>query len=147
MKTVGAKLDEELHKQVMKKCQGRGCRPSDYIRELVKRDIADPPPQQTPKSDSCKAQPAAQEKAAQVKVRYPRWMPYTLCMKDDCVGLHENENYTIKVAKKCTNFDCEQRVPAYAKRCPMCGGHDFEALDQYDLADIPNPKPQRGPGP
>lgn len=156
MKTVGAKLEEELHKQVLEKCQGRGCRPSDYIRDLVKRDMAGPPaPEQPPKpapksrlvivdEQDGKAQPAAQEKPTQIiKIQYPRWIPYTLCKGNDCGGIHKNPGYSVKVAKKCTNLDCEQKIPAYAKRCPMCGCSQFEDLDEYDLLDIPNPKPPR----
>lgn len=40
MKTVASKIDNSLHEQVISRCNERGCSPSEYIRELVKSDLA-----------------------------------------------------------------------------------------------------------
>ena len=41
-KTFGAKLDDDLQAQVLNRCQIKGCKPSDYLRDLIRKDIGAP---------------------------------------------------------------------------------------------------------
>ena len=39
MQSIGAKLDNQIHEQVRDKCNDRGCTTSEYMRELISRDL------------------------------------------------------------------------------------------------------------
>jgi hypothetical protein len=46
MRAVASKIDNSLHEALVRKCGEKGCSPSEYIRDLVKRDIENTSAQQ-----------------------------------------------------------------------------------------------------
>lgn len=50
MRTVSSKVDNGFHEKVVKRCDGLGCSPSQYIKDLIEQDlnagdVAKPTPQ------------------------------------------------------------------------------------------------------
>lgn len=39
MKAVATKVDNSIHDQVINRCNGLGCTPSEYVRNLIKNDL------------------------------------------------------------------------------------------------------------
>ncbi len=50
MQCVGAKIDNGLHEKVIEKCNDQGCTVSEYLRELILKDLdTDSPREEIPK--------------------------------------------------------------------------------------------------
>ena len=39
MRTVSSKVDNTIHEKVVSRCNGLGCSPSQYIKDLIERDL------------------------------------------------------------------------------------------------------------
>lgn len=99
-------------------------------------------------------EPIIKEKVA---VKLPSWQPREWCPNGDCKVDHTNAAYAQKPTKRCANGDCKQYAPARAARCPWCDSKDeegedldpelrFDALDEEELARLPEPKPHMHEG-
>lgn len=85
-------------------------------------------------------QAAAEEKPKKEKVIVQSYEPKYHCPDGNCeIGVHKNENYKERPAKKCTT--CDQFAPKRAKKCAWCGESDFDELSDDDLDDLKIPKP------
>lgn len=78
------------------------------------------------------------------EVKLPSFLPGYACVNGACDmgGWHENSNYSQAVRKKCTN--CDQLLPASAKKCAWCKGDDFDEVDDDDLQSLGIPLPAGG---
>ena len=79
------------------------------------------------------------EEPPKVKVVAPSYQPKHLCKGAGCEG-HDNENYTMRVKKKCSN--CDQFAPDSVKKCPWCGETDFDDIDDDELDELNIPRPR-----
>jgi hypothetical protein len=41
MRTVSSKVDNTIHDQILNRCNGIGCSPSQYIKDLIAKDLRD----------------------------------------------------------------------------------------------------------
>lgn len=75
-------------------------------------------------------------------LRLPRYIPRHVCKGANCEG-HDNEEYTERPNKRCTNCN-GALIPDSVAKCPMCGNKDpdnFEIIDEEDLDAIGIPRP------
>lgn len=141
-KTLGAKLDDVLRAQVLNRCQTKGCRPSDYLKDLIKRDFAtpesQPPPSATavaPKNEEPQQQ-QQNEKPQPVKIRsyIPPYIARFRCR--GCQGkLHDNENYEGPPAGKCDS--CHEKFMTKTEgHCPFCAHGEVERFGPEDIEEL-----------
>lgn len=134
-KTLGAKLDDELRTQVLNRCQSKGCRASDYLKDLIKRDLAGQIVREKPSGEVAAKQAAATASQPQKSSAYvPPYVAKYRCQ--GCNGrLHENENYQGPPAGKCDSC-YEKFMKKIDGQCPFCAHGQVEPLDEGDLEDM-----------
>ena len=138
-KTFGAKLDDDLRAQVLNRCQTKGCRPSDYLKDLIKRDFATPESQPTPAAAAApkneEPQQQQNEKPQQVKAK-SYIPPYISKFRGSCCdNFHDNEDYQGPAQGKCDL--CHEKFVAKSEgRCPFCVHGEVERLDPEDIEEM-----------
>ncbi len=139
-KTLGAKLDDELRTQVLNRCQTKGCRTSDYLKDLIKRDLAS---QSEPAKPAAEAAASPKTEGQAVKASLPQKAnayvpPYVAKYQCRACGqdqLHENQNYQGPPAGKCDACH-EKFIRKTEGKCPFCAHGEVEPLGPEDIEEM-----------
>ncbi len=98
MQSIGAKLDNQTHEKVRDKCNDRGCTTSEYMRELISRDL----------------QGENQPVAEPIELPDSGWkLPAGSIFKDGGIDLPNGgviiplDDYEVKRIEKCVGHKCQ----------------------------------------
>lgn len=153
-KTIGVKLDDELRTQVISRCQSKGCKTSDYLKDLIKRDVgldntrpatqaADEKP--IPKArlvfiddgqaaadiiESSKIAEKPEKKEGPPTIKAPPHIKKGKCKS--CGKLHDNALYEGPAKGQCDNCGAFFTNKT-AGKCPYCKPGEIGELDPEDI--------------
>ena len=142
-KTIGLKLSDELRAQVVDKCKSKSCRTSDYLKELIVRDIsgaeqANPEALKVSTVDIEavveRVMQKRQRAQPEVKTIYPSFFPYVRCKQGDCDKLHTNPDYKQPPVGKCDS--CDQFNGRTNGPCPWCKYGQLRPLTELELESL-----------
>ena len=146
-KTIGVKLDDELRTQVMNRCQTKGCKTSDYLKDLIKRDVgldntrpatqaADERPIAKTRlvivddGEAAGATPKNEGENDRPKVKIPSHVKKYKCKT--CGKLHENKEFEGIPKGQCDNcgaFFTDRK----SGKCPFCKPGEIGELEPEDV--------------